>query len=62
MDNHDNITQGEKRLEDVYLEDVLSHFEGSIESPSMFFKQHTWILYTYIGISIHGFVMNSFLV
>ena len=49
-DDHDNIQA------------ILTYFQGSGNPPNLFFKDHTWILYIYGLICLHGFVMNTFLV
>ena len=62
MSYNKKYTKGDDDIDDIHLENVLSSFEGSDEPPNNFFKHHTWILYLYFGIYIHGFVMNIFLV
>ena len=52
----------EKAFSDDHLQVILSHFQGSGNPPNIFFRDHTWILYIYILICLHGFIMNSFLV
>ena len=44
------------------IESVLSYFEGSSDPPSLFFRKYTWILYVYLGMCIHGAIMNLFMV
>ena len=44
------------------IQSILSYFEGSSEPPSLFFRKYTWILYVYLGMCIHGAIMNLFMV
>ena len=44
------------------LDSVLEYFNGFDKPSSDFFKAHLWILYLHIGICVHGFIMNTFLV
>ena len=48
--------------EENHMRGILAYFEGLDEPPSDFFKIHGWILYLHLGICVHGFIMNSFLV
>jgi hypothetical protein len=57
-----NTIAGDHSVDDVHFEDILTYFKGSDEPPNSFFRQHPWILYIYLGISIHGFIVNTFLV
>ena len=59
---NNNYTKGEEDIDDIHLQNVLSYFKGLNEPPSDFFKHQTWILYVYLGICVHGFIMNAFLV
>lgn len=44
------------------LNATLHYFEWKDEPPSNLFKHHSWILYGYLIICVHGFIMNGFLV
>ena len=57
-----NITSGDHSEDEVHFVDILKYFKGSDEPPNSFFGQHPWILYIYLGIGIHGFIVNTFLV
>ena len=59
MNNQEDETMN---TEDIHMREVLTYFEGLDEPPSDFFKFHTWILYIHLGICVHGFIMNTFLV
>ena len=52
----------ETDLDDDDIQAILTYFQGSENPPNLFFKEHTWILYIYVFICFHGFVMNTFLV
>ena len=52
----------EMDLDDDNIQEILTYFQGSGTPPNLFFKDHTWILYIYVLICLHGFVMNTFLV
>ena len=60
--NDINSTADSQYIEDNNFEDILAYFRGSDKPSSIFFRQHTWILYIYLGIGIHGVIMNTFLV
>ena len=47
---------------EIIMNEILKYFEWKDEPPSSLFKQHTWILYGYLAICVHGFIMNGFLV
>ena len=53
---------GEKIFSDDHVQVMLAHFRGSGNPPNLFFQDHTWILYIYALICVHGFIMNTFLV
>ena len=48
--------------EESLLNTTLHYFDWKDEPPSNLFKHHTWILYFYLIICVHGFIMNGFLV
>ena len=52
----------DKVFSDDHLQVILAHFRGSGNPPNLFFQYHTWILYIYVLICVHGFIMNTFLV
>ena len=52
----------DKLLSDDHLQVILAHFRGSGNPPNLFFQDHTWILYIYALICVHGLIMNTFLV
>ena len=47
---------------EIMMNEIFKYFEWKDEPPSSLFKQHTWILYGYLAICVHGFIMNGFLV
>ena len=47
---------------EIMMNEILKYFEWKDEPPSSLFKQNTWILYGYLAICVHGFIMNGFLV
>ena len=60
--NENNNTTGDHSVDEVHFKDILTYFKGSNEPPNSFFGQHPWILYIYLGIGIHGCIVNTFLV
>ena len=52
----------EELFSDDHLQAILAHFRGSGNPPNLFFQSHTWILYIYALICVHGLIMNTFLV
>jgi hypothetical protein len=60
--NENNNTTSDQSVDQVHFMDILAYFKGSDEPPNSFFGQHPWILYIYLGIAIHGFILNTFLV
>ena len=52
----------EKLFSDDHVQVILAYFQGSGNPPNLFFQDHTWILYIYVLICVHGFIMNTFLV
>ena len=49
-------------VKEMMMNEILKYFEWKDEPPSSLFKQHTWILYGYLAICVHGLIMNGFLV
>ena len=61
--NYSNYSANKSEsIENIHLSNVFTYFEGSNEPPSEFFKLHTWILYLHLGVCVHGFFVNTFLV
>ena len=61
LTNNDTSLEGKNILMENW-ESIFDYFQWKGEPPSDFFKNHTWILYGYFGICVHGFIMNGFLV
>ena len=62
MNNSMNSEHEIMSVEEIHMREILAYFEGLDEPPSDFFKFHTWILYLHLGMCVHGFIMNTFLV
>ena len=56
------ITNADNDLAYDNLQAIIIHFQGSGNPPNLFFQDYTWILYIYVLICVHGFIMNTFLV
>ena len=57
-----NTIADDHSVDEVHFKDILTYFKGSDEPPNSFFRQHPGILYIYLGIGIHGVIVNTFLV
>ena len=62
MNQSSLLVNQSKSIDISRLDSVLEYFGGFDEPRSDFFKAHSWILYIHIGICMHGFIMNTFLV
>ena len=56
------VNQSKAIIDISRLDSVLEYFSGLDKPRSDFFKAHSLILYVHIGICVHGFIMNTFLV
>ena len=62
MNQSSLLVNQSKSIDISRLDSVLEYFSGFDKPRSDFFKAHSWILYAHIGICVHGFIMNTFLV
>ena len=62
MNQSSLLVNQSKSIDISRLDSVLEYFSGFDLPRSDFFKVHSWILYVHIGICVHGFIMNTFLV